>query len=603
MHPVMSEKLIMRAADLRGRSSTALTIALRTLLWGYVVVTSMASLSARVDEFDDAIPLLHGMLVQQGRIPHLDFSYFYPPLGLYLNAVAFSLLGRTVVATRVVGILLYILVLLLTERLFQSRFPQSRPLVPAAVLLVAASIGSALNVAVWPGFAFSLITLLAYLCLQSGKGNRRLGIGISGILTGLALLYRVNFGAYVAVVILIDLLLQWWFSGEERWRRHSLKNVFLDLVAYTVPLVVCCVGFCLWIYGGNISAGVYQFTVNTQKIMYLRGFIILEYSAELVCALVLPFGWFSFRILKGKDQLSAKALIPIIFAVVILGLAIVGHTHPSIAGIVVALELACVVFLHLWVYRLEQSEFCVLLFFCLLLHYYLARADLPHWRILPIVESMLVGFLVFSRFDWEREEVASPVSRGTALAVLGAAVCLLLAASDFRPAAVYMRNGPKVIASLIRHPRWSDTERVLGPAPPAPVWASIYSDPDELQALRYMRKITGSNDPIFVGVKDHSRVFLSNLRIYWLAGRPIGTRVFQLETRVATEPDVQQGIIADLERNGVKCVILDMKQLEGDDTFRQIGYVGSTLLDEYIAGHFHEEARFGKLAVLTRVKH
>jgi hypothetical protein len=160
-----------------------------------------------------------------------------------------------------------------------------------------------------------------------------------------------------------------------------------------------------------------------------------------------------------------------------------------------------------------------------------------------------------------------------------------------------------VIAGFVRHLRWSDTERVLGPAPPVPVWASIYFDPNELQALRYMRKITGSNDPIFVGVKDHSRVFFSNLRIYWLAGRPIGTRVFQLETRVATEPDVQQGIIADLERNGVKCVILDLKQYEGDDTFRQIGYVGSNLLDEYIGSHFREEARFGKLAVLTRVKH
>jgi hypothetical protein len=602
MPSVMSEKLIMRAADLRDWSGAALTIALRALLWGYLAVAAMASLAARVDEFDDSIPLLHGILVQQGRIPHLDFSYFYPPLGLYLNAVAFSLFGRTVFATRVVGILLYILVLLLTERFFQSRFPQSRPLVPAAVLLVAASIGSALNLAVWPGFAFSLITLLTYLCFQSGR-NRRLGIGISGILTGLALLYRVNFGAYVAVVILIDLLLQWWFSGEERWSLKRLRNGFLDLVAYAGPLIVCCVGFCLWAYGGNISAGVYQFTVKTQNIMYLRGFIILEYSAELVCALVLPFGWFFFRILKGKDQLSAKALIPVIFAVVILGLAIVGRTHPSVAAIVVALELACVVFLHLWVYRLERSEFCVLLFLCCLLHYYLSRADLPHWRILPIIESMLVGFLVFSRFDEEKEEIASPVSRGTALAVLGAASCVLLAANDFRPAAVHMRNGPKVIASLIRHPDWSDTERLLGPAPPAPVWASIYSDEDELQTLRYLRTITGNNDPIFVGVKDHSRVFFSNLRIYWLADRPIGSKVFQLETRVATEPDVQQGIIADLERNGVKCVVLDLKQLEGDDTFRQIGYVGSKLLDEYIDGHFREEARFGKLAVLTRVKH
>ena len=573
-----------------------MTLALRTLLWGYVAVAVIASLAGPVAEFDDAIPLVHGLLVLQGRIPNLDFASFYPPLGLYLNAGMFSLLGRTVIASRVVGIVLYLLVVFLTYRFFRSRFLHSRSLAPVAALLVAASIGSALNLAPWPGFAISFAALLTYLCSQSDVRHARWVIGISGILTGLALLYRVNFGAYAAAVVVGDLLLHWCCNGG--CNRGRLKGTVLDLSAYLGPLIACSVGVCFLIYGKDIAAGVYQFTVNTQKVMLLVGFINLEYNADLVFAILFPLGWFSFRIVQGKEELSAKALIPLAFALVLLGVALAGRSYPGIGMIVVALQVAAVLFLHIFVYRLERSELSIVLFYCCLVHYYLSRADWFHWRILPVVESMLLAFLTLSLSEKKEESV----SKGTSLAVLLSAACLLLTEADFRPAAVHVRNGAKLIADVARHPHLSDTDRILGPTPLGAAWTSVYSNADELQALRYLRTITSSTDPIFVGVKDHSRVFINDLRFYWLAGRPIGARVFQLEARVASEAPVQREIISDLERNGVKCVIIDREQILGDATFLKSGYVGSTLLDEYISSHFREEARFGRYAVLTRVK-
>jgi len=130
----------------------------------------------------------------------------------------------------------------------------------------------------------------------------------------------------------------------------------------------------------------------------------------------------------------------------------------------------------------------------------------------------------------------------------------------------------------------------------------VYSNGDELEALRYVRTITSRADPIFVGVKDHSRAFINDLRFYWLADRPIGSRVIQLEPKVASEAPVQRDIISDLEGNGVKCLIIDHESYPGDETFLKSGYVGSTLLDEYISSHFREEARFGRFAILTRGK-
>jgi len=122
------------------------------VLFGYATLAVVCSLAAPTWEFDDAIPLLHGVLVQQGRVPNIDFSSFYPPLGPYVTAALFSLLGRTIVATRILGGAMYVLVILFATRLLRFHFPRSRPMAMIAVLLVAASIGKGIALPSWPGF-------------------------------------------------------------------------------------------------------------------------------------------------------------------------------------------------------------------------------------------------------------------------------------------------------------------------------------------------------------------------------------------------------------------------------------------------------------------
>ncbi|MEP6539054.1 MAG: hypothetical protein ABJF23_27200 [Bryobacteraceae bacterium] len=427
-------------------------------------------------------------------------------------------------------------------------------------------------------------------------------IGLTGLLTGAAVLYRVNFGVYVAVVVFCDLLVQWWLDNSTRWTSTRLKNILWDLLAYAVPLILFVTAFCLAIYGKHFSSAIYEFTVNTQRLMALRSFNDLESYADLTFSVLLPLGWFSFRLLQGKDEFSAKALIPAILAFAVFGATLAGRTNPSIPVIILALQLGLVIFLHVKVYGLERPELCLLLFFCCLIHYYLSRADWFHWRFLPIIEAMLLVFLLLSRPPGKNEEARSSVSKGTSLAVLLAAFCLLLEAKDFRISAASVRNGVRLLSQGGLPPYLSDTDRLFSSTPPGPAWASVYPDADELQALRYVRSITKGTDAIFVGVKDHSRVFINNLRLYWLAGRPIGARVFQLEPLVASEEGVQRTIISDLENNGVQCLIIDQDPFLGAETFLKSGYVGSTVLDQYISTHFQQQARFGRFAILTRPK-
>jgi hypothetical protein len=76
---------------------------------------------------------------------------------------------------------------------------------------------------------------------------------------------------------------------------------------------------------------------------------------------------------------------------------------------------------------------------------------------------------------------------------------------------------------------WNAKCRELGFSPLAAFAASAdvkrkQAYQHELVALRYMRARSSNSTPLFVGVKDHSRTFWNNLRVYWLADRSIGVR-------------------------------------------------------------------------------
>lgn len=575
-----------------------LPLLLQVLLWGYAASVVFSFFAAPVGKFDDAIPLVHGMLVQQGRIPDVDFYSFYPPLSLYVNAALFSLMGRTVLAVRLLAALLYFFILFLATRFFLVRFHFSRSLASAAAFLLAAAVGNTIGHPGWSGFAISIAALLTYLYSQGGARSPLWAVGLSGLIAGCALLYRINFGAYVVMVVGFDLLLPWCSRGAARRDRSCLKGDLMKAAAFLGPLAVFCASFCFWVYGRHALTTVLTLAATAQRVMIVR-FIELPFSMWIACAVALPSGWFFFHMLIGKEIIPVRAVVPAAFVFGILSIVLIGRAHFAAVPMVVVLEIASVVSLHLFVHPLPRSELSLLLFFCCFVHYYLSRADWPHCSLLLIAGALLFSSFLSPRSGCAESEHEPSVPKGTAMAVLVAASFLCFASPELRPSPTYIPKGVRLLASLLRHPHLRDTNRVLGPVAPDAPWLSLYPDEDELRALRYLRANTGSADAIFVGVPDHSRIYTNNLRTYWLAGRPIGTRTFQLETRIATEPQVQQGIITDLEQNHVKWVIIDAEPWVPDPTFVNRPYVGSKMLDEFIASHYREEARFGSYAVLS----
>ena len=123
-------------------------------------------------------------------------------------------------------------------------------------------------------------------------------------------------------------------------------------------------------------------------------------------------------------------------------------------------------------------------------------------------------------------------------------------------------------------------------------------EPDEAAAAERVRAWTAAGDAIYVGLARHDRIFVNDAMFYFLAERRPGTRYHELHPGVADRAGVQREIAADLERSGVRWVVLT-DRFEGGYELAHRGFPpGATLLDTTIAARYSEVARVGRYRIL-----
>jgi len=252
--------------------------------------------------------------------------------------------------------------------------------------------------------------------------------------------------------------------------------------------------------------------------------------------------------------------------------------------------------LALWRKRLSPAHLVFVLFYATVLHYYLSRADGYHAAPLFALQGLMIMLLLVPVNSLPSGSPSRLSQRGAVFAALLAAICVFGNNDESLPAPDALARGAGLVANWIKGPRISDSDRVQRLAG---VWKSVLSQPEgevddgELDAVKYIASQTGPSNPIFVGARDNSRVSVSDIRFYWLAGRLPGSRYYELDAGVASTSAVQEHIILDLETNGVDWVILR-------DEWGQGVHTESRLLDDFFRSHFGEVERFGRFSILRR---
>ena len=570
----------------------------RVLLCLYVALVVVSCLASPAGFYDEAIPLVQGRMVADGHTPHVDFWSFYPPLNYYLNAAAFFLLGRTILAQRLLQASFYILTLVGANRFLHSRFARARLVVEGATFLLAVAIGPNLLLASFIGFSFSLLALFTYFSTYGVHGARlQRRVAFAGVLTGLTLLSRVNFGAYAAATIYADLLMVWVLRSDDgASEQFRARRPWQAAATFSLSTLICWIGLYLLFCGPHLDLAVKQSIIfPQQQIMGLR-FVPLQLTSGLELAVIFPCAWFCLRLIVGRDAIPKNTLIPLLLGIIVLAIARLQSGNPSVARDVVLAELAFVLLLHLFVYRLESAEISLVLFFACALHYYLSRADDLHWPLLLPVAALLVPYLLSSPAGAKQQLYRERVRNGSVLALFVGLAATIWCLPGFRPSE--LRNGIKLITAGGLSHRVSDSQRILGGTLPPKPWMPIYSDSNELEALRFLRVRTSSKEPVFIGVENHAEAYAVDVRGYWLLDRPIGASYYIFDPDLTIQTRIQQVMVADLKKNDVRWVILEHDP-PIDDSFRHRRYPGSKILDLFFATNFSEVARFGRFGVLT----
>jgi hypothetical protein len=159
------------------------------------------------------------------------------------------------------------------------------------------------------------------------------------------------------------------------------------------------------------------------------------------------------------------------------------------------------------------------------------------------------------------------------------------------PISISYLVGPALLWGYETRTLWSD------PCPWAVETAGCARiKPDLLAAVQYVRAEVEPGRSIFVGNTRNDRLWGSNILFYFLTDRPSATRYQQLEPGVTTTSAVQLEIIGELQRDDVTHVVL----FDGLERHGAAFKAGSTLLDEYIRGHYSPARTFGEYTIWKR---
>jgi len=128
----------------------------------------------------------------------------------------------------------------------------------------------------------------------------------------------------------------------------------------------------------------------------------------------------------------------------------------------------------------------------------------------------------------------------------------------------------------------------------------IELDPDQVDTIGYIQTHVARDEKIFIGNFSHDKILINDIILYFLAERDSGTKYHELHPGLATTLPIQQGIVADLERNRVGTIVLLSRFQRNDEPNESSISSGVTFLDEFIRLNYHLVAEFGDYSIWER---
>jgi hypothetical protein len=557
-----------------------------------------------------AIQLLNGRLIQEGATIHQDFWSKETPLVFYLNSWAFRFLGQSVISAKIVGIAIYLIIATIIYCYYQKSKQHSNLVIILLTLVAAYLTLFNLLQTKWISYSISYLAYLIYLLSYQYNKQSNILLVLSGIFTGLAILAKINCGAYLFIGIVLGLLSELLLSKN---KKHEFKRLS-RLIYFSLPVVTCIVLYLIAHYN-HLSAVIDQVITFPGRDLGQHRIISFAYRQDgfwqlfkdfvpIYFTVSFPLIWFHLQLVKADQKLRGQIFIPLSIAIAILPLLFMAEFQaPNLLPKLFIFTLLGVILCQLLIKPIAPEQFATVCTYALFLHYYLSRTDNSHYA--PLV--FLVIILIFGELLQNHpRKFSRRYPRIYWFSWLFFLVCIQLSVPWQEIQAKFWNLEQIVHSGQVF--QLKDTLLAQGDAqflmsirlPLSEPEAKLYPDQAELTALQYVHQRTTKDDYVYIGVTDHSQIYVSNLKPYWELGRKIGVTNYPLEPGFSTEKVVQENIVAQLQANHVRWIVL-WQQPEAEVDFSGRNYIGSNLLDRYIRRNYSLVRKSGDYEIYSKV--
>ncbi len=549
-----------------------------------MIATVLWSLTLPVGNFDDGIQLTGAMLYRQGKIPNVDFYSVYPPLNYYIIAVAFRLLGESVVAYRIVQTFAYVVtVSAIGLFAFQRCRGSAIKWVFVVVLLLSLQLAELQSAS---ALMWSILALVSFLEAEEKVGRARsYRLLFCGLCIGAVAMTRLNFALYFGVAWFVNAATAIAVVRTRQMRQTVVRDfVWTVLPALAVTIAILCV------WGAPVPALVRQIVTvpsraNAAWVLmpvptHLSRPALALFAESGVLAVGLPPAWLAARAAQEGDVASSRRLWASTIALVFVSLC-VSMWRPAVLPALAAILIVVLVVARLRWRWLQSDEWFVWLVLAAQEHYMLGRPDGPHFLALFPTIAVAVTIAVGRRADWASMRVPASVLFVCGPAILMSVMSLARGLRARLPAIA-------AIDTLMR----SNDEALYGSCGACD---RLWPDRNELAAASFIRRRSQPDDRVFSGVQDDGRLVVNDIRAYWLMKRPVGTRSIMMVRHVTSGPKQEGEIVQDLESRGARWLLL-WKGVPDAATVAEDQAEGS-VLDRFIRRGFTRDACFGDYEV------
>ena len=552
---------------------------------------ALHALSLSVQPLDEPLQLVGGMFIRLGQKPLVDFRSVYPPLNYYIVAGLFQIVGESVLAFRFYQVACFGGLVALVG-LYTFVLGGGALRIAVACLATTFVASGAVHTMTLPAAVMAVAALISYSTATHALTTRRRNVLFFGC--GLALTVatgiRLNFGMYVCAALGVD-----WFLEQIYPRRRGGADIdWQGALCLLLPLLLGLLWFGI-VWHGHLLDVLNQFVFDTSHVIKSYAFKTpLDVSTWAGITRALRQGFF-LPILPGllmaartaqRTPAGNRGLLPVVLCLgsaVFVGLLVswLAPSRPERLPLVVLAVVLPLLAVTAVFPRLERREVTPLFAFAFATHYFLSRPDLPHAAgLLPLVALLLPNAIPMG---FRLRDLAPPA----ALIMLMAPYLLAEKAMIYSGSIDVGREMLDAAGLLLRLGDARATETNAHP-----LIHRLYQDGDEKRVILSLRAHTQPDEAVFIGLGNHRRTIISDVRAYWLARRRTGVPDVLMMNGLTTTPAAERRIRRALNDRNVNWVVL--WNVGGEDpAWGNLVRDSDGSLDAFVDQTFVQRARFG----------